>query len=72
MAIDTYITCTVDPSASRKPNGSDHVHLANRATANGGNVTLAFDRTVVGSKSILRTAVAQMLRIIDGGNELTT
>ena len=72
MAIDTYIICTVDPSASRKPNGSDHVHSAGRSTANGGNVTLAFDRTAVGSKSILRTAVTQMLKIVDGGNELTT
>lgn len=71
MAIDTYITCTVDPSASRKSNGAEHVHKVVRATANGANITLAFDRTVVGSRTILRTAIAQMLAAIDGGSELT-
>lgn len=71
MAIDTWATLIVDPGASKKPDAADHFHRVSRQTANANDVVLAFDRTKVGSRTILRSAVAALLKALEGGNELT-
>jgi hypothetical protein len=71
MAIDTWVTCTVDPGAGNKPDGFDHVHVWKRNTATAGDVAIAFDKSKVKTRTALRAAVLQGLRVLEGGAELT-
>ena len=71
MAIDTWFTGLIDPGAASKPDATDHVHIVKRATAQGQDITVAFDRTKVASRRVLRSALLQMLKTAEGGNELT-
>lgn len=71
MSIDTWVVGTIDPGASKKPDGSDQVHVWKRNTANAGDIVIAFDRAKVGSRTVLRAAILQGLKILEGGGELT-
>lgn len=71
MAIDTYLGCKIDPSAAKRVDAADCVHLVTRQTANYGDLTVAFDRTKVGSVTVLKSALAQVIKAAAGGNELT-
>ena len=71
MAIDTWVTATVDPGAASKPDAADHIHVWKRNTTTVGDVAIAFDKGKIKTRTVLRAAVLQGLRVLEGGSELT-
>ena len=71
MAIDTWLRGVIDPNAATILDGASHIHLWTRATSDGGDITIAFDRSKVKSKAALSSALNQAIKIFAGGNELT-
>ena len=71
MAINVWYNGTIDPGAASKPDASDHVHAIKRGTADALDITVSFDKAKVVTRTVLRSALLQMLRIAEGGNELT-
>lgn len=62
MAINTWITVTLDPAATKKPDRADHVNNTGRAAADGGNVTVAFDSAVITTQTLLLSCVSSAVR----------
>jgi len=66
MAIDTRVTCTLDPSAASKPDRADHRNTFAFAAADGGNVTLAIDSAVITRLTQLDSAYATLRAVYAG------
>ena len=71
MAINVWYTGLIDPSAASKPDAADHVHNIKRGTADAQDITVSFDKAKVVTRTVLRSALLQILRVADGGSELT-
>lgn len=62
MAINTWINVTLDPAASKKPDRADHRNTTVGGTADGGNLTVAFDSAVITSATLMRSAFEAALQ----------
>jgi len=64
MAIDTWIIVTLNPAAGKIPDNVDHKNSCSGASADGGNLTLAYDSAVITTqskaKSCLNAALQQL------------
>jgi hypothetical protein len=58
MAINTWIQVTKDPAAASKPDRADHIHITKAGTADGGDVTVAWDNTSVTSLTVWDSCVS--------------
>ena len=72
MAINYWITGTVDPSAATKTDRINNMHLLNRGTAAAGDFTLSFDTAKVITLSSLKSLLDQAFKVVQGGTELTS
>jgi len=66
MAINTWITVTLDPSATSKADRKDHRNTASVAGADGGNVTVAYDSAVITTVTKLLSCLDNALAIAAG------
>ena len=66
MAIDTWIQVTVDTAMASKPDNADHRHTIAGGTANGGDVTFAFDSAKITSVSRALSVMAAVTRALLG------
>lgn len=62
MAINTWFTVTLDAAASKKPDRQDHQNSCASASADGGNVTVAYDSAVITTITALRSCVETAIR----------
>ena len=70
MAQDTWINLTLD-SHPNTQEGSQHSHSGSRGTAASGDLTVSFDKAKVATKTRLKWALLEALRVVDSGKELT-
>lgn len=66
MAIDTWATGTLDPSATSKPDRTDHRNKITGAAADGGAVTLAIDSAIITRMTLLRSLVENLMSFYSG------
>lgn len=62
MAINTFINITVDPAIANKPDNMDHRHTAVGGTADGGDVTFAYDSAKITTVSRALSVMATIQR----------
>lgn len=58
MAIDTFINLTISAAASKQPDRADHRHTTKFGTADGNDVTVAWDSAKVTTLTQLDSALA--------------
>lgn len=63
MAIDTWLTVTQNPNASKIGDNEDHKNKTGQSTANAGDMTLAYDSAKFTSLSLLKSAVNSVLKL---------
>jgi len=66
MAINTFVTVTIDPSNALKPDRKDHRNTGGPAAADGGNVTLAIDNAVITTMTKLLSCLDTALAVYAG------
>ncbi len=66
MAINTWITVTIDPSAGSKTDRKDHRNTGSFAGADGLNFTLAFDSAVITTQTKLLSCLDTALALAAG------
>jgi len=60
MAINTWFTAILNPNAAKIPDRADHHNQATPATADGGNVTVAYDSAVITTLTQLDSCLASI------------
>lgn len=66
MAINTWLTVTLGGATSKQPDRADHRHSCAPATADGGNLTVAWDSAVITSLTLFDSAVDAARKIAAG------
>lgn len=66
MAVNTWLTVTLDPAAGSKPDRQDHKNSCAPAAADGGNLTVAWDSAVITRMTLFDSAVASARFVASG------
>lgn len=66
MAINKWVTVTLDAAAGSKSDRQDHKNTCGLAGADGGNVTIAIDTAVITRLTLLDSAYASARAVLSG------
>lgn len=66
MAQNQFVNVTIDPSAAKKPDAANHIHVAGQAGSASSNMTISIDSAVVTSLTLLDSMYAAARKIYAG------
>lgn len=66
MAINTFINMTLNPNATKIPDDRDHKNSGTVGASSAGTVSVGYDSAVITSVSLLRSCLADAVRIAAG------